>query len=88
MGRSRREGQLALLGLAPELRQHLRGVRRAGLLVQAQRTRAMVWPSVTATRWTEAEMREVGAARTRRPSKRPRILRGSVSIFSSSPPPM
>jgi hypothetical protein len=47
----------------------------------------MVWPSVTATRWTEAVM---GKAASRKPpfSKCPRMRSGSVSIFSSSPPPM
>ena len=48
---------------------------------------AIVCPSVTATRCTEAEMRK-GAWAKAPLAKVPRIRSGSVSIFSSSPPPM
>jgi hypothetical protein len=44
-------------------------------------------PSMTGTRLTCAEI-VIGASMWRAPSQRPRILRGSISIFSSSPPPM
>ena len=48
---------------------------------------AIVWPSDTFTRGTEAEIAN-GACSKPPLVNRPRIRRGSVSIFSTSPPPM
>src|SRR5437773_1508996 len=60
----------------------------AALAFRSRRAKtAIVWPSLTATRCTEAEIAK-GAGTNVLPSNRPRMRSGSASIFSSSPPPM
>src|SRR5262249_55690210 len=60
----------------------------AALAFRARRRKiAIVWPSTTGTRCTEAEMGK-GAGWNAPSTKRPRIFCGSLSVFSSSPPPM